>query len=185
MSKTNLEKAYLESKVVMKGDYPYFVNPISDGNPAITKELLDEITDLIVENVDLDCDVFLAPEAMAIPYGAALTIRTGIPFQIIRKRGYGLPGEITIEQRTGYGGSTMHLNSIEKGTKAILIDDVISTGGTLVATVKTLREAGIIVDKAVIILNKSEDISALAEKAGIEIFTLIDVEVRDGKPVLK
>ncbi len=185
MERTNLEKAYLESAVVMKGDYPYFINSICDGNPPITKELLDEITDLVVENVDLDCDVLLAPEAMGIQYAAALTIRTGIPFQVIRKRGFGLPGEICFQQRTGYGYSSMYINFIQKGTRAILVDDVISTGGTLIATVKTLREAGIEIDKAIIILNKAKDISALAEEAGIEIFALIDVAVSDGKPVLR
>jgi adenine phosphoribosyltransferase len=169
----------------MKGDYPYFINPISDGNPPITKDLLDEITDLVVENVDLDCDMFLAPEAMGIQYATALTIRTGIPFQVIRKRGFGLPGELSFQQRTGYGNSTMFLNYVQKGAKAILIDDVISTGGTLVATVKALREGGIQVDKAIIILNKAKDIDAIAKEAGIEIYTLLDVAVTDGKPVLR
>ena len=94
MSKDRIIRTYLDSRMVMKGNYPYFVNSVSDGNPRITKELLDEITDNILKISDLDCDLILAPEAMGIQYAAALTIRTGIPFQVIRKRGYGFPDEI-------------------------------------------------------------------------------------------
>lgn len=180
-----LERCYLDSKIVMKGDYPYFVNPISEGNPAVTKGLLEEITDSIIEISDLDCDIILTPEAMAIQYGAALTLRTGIPFQIIRKRGTGLPDEISFEKRTGYEGARMYISSIPEGSKVAIIDDVLSTGGTLRSTVKALREHGMIVTEIIIILNKSDNDKALSEELGIPIRVLLNVGVRDGKPVLR
>jgi len=185
MERSVLERVYLESAVVQKGDYPYFINSISDGNPPVTKELLDEITDRFLSLGDLDCDIILAPEAMGIQYAAALTLRTGIPFQVIRKRGHGLPGEIAFHKDTGYEGSEMYMNFVEPGTRAILVDDVISTGGTLKATVRTLREHGIVIDEALIILNKSSDISSLMDEIGIRIRTLMDVAVRDGRPVIR
>ena len=179
-----LIKTYLESKVVMKGDYPYFINPISDGNPAMTKDLLDEVTDDIISISDLDCDLILAPEAMAIPYAAVMTVKTGIPFQIIRKRGHGLSNEIAFEKSTGYESSQMFLHDIPRGTKAVLVDDVISTGGTLKSIVKNLRDNGIIITEIIAILNKSDDIDALSADIGIPIRSLIRVSVIDGKPVV-
>ena len=44
-----LEKAFLESPVVDKNGYPYFVNPVSDGVPPIEPELLEEITDRLLD----------------------------------------------------------------------------------------------------------------------------------------
>ena len=133
---------------------------------------------------DLDCDVILSPEAMGIQYATALTIRTGIPFQIIRKRGHGLPGEIAFNKSTGYGKSEMYLNFIEKGTRVVILDDVVSTGGTLKAIARILRENGIVVQEAIIVLNKCPDIRALERETGMRIRTLIDVAVRDGRPIL-
>ncbi|AMK14342.1 adenine phosphoribosyltransferase [methanogenic archaeon mixed culture ISO4-G1] len=185
METRNIEKAYLDSKIVMKGDYPYFINSISDGNPPVTRELLDEIVGGFQRLADMDTDVYLAPEAMGIPIASALTMRTGVPFQIIRKRGHGTPGEIVITKSTGYETSKLYVSSIEPGTKVILVDDVLSTGGTMEATVKALRDHGIIVERALVVLNKSPDIEAFSKKIDLEICSLIDVGVEDGKPVIK
>ena len=185
MDTSEISKAYLESSVIMKGDYPYFLNPISDGNPRMTKALLDQITDCIIEIADLDCDVILAPEAMAIQYGAALTMRTGIPFQVIRKTGTGLPDEISFGKKTGYGESNMYLHGIEPGTRVMIIDDVLSTGGTIRSMVKALKDFGIIVTEAVMILNKSDIADDLSKELDVPIRTILDVSVKDGKPVLR
>ncbi len=185
METRNIEKAYLDSKIVMKGDYPYFINSISDGNPPVTRELLDEIVGSFQRLADMDTDLYLAPEAMGIPIASALTMRTGVPFQIIRKRGHNIPGEIVITKSTGYETSKLYVSSIEPGTKVILVDDVLSTGGTMEATVKALRDHGIIVERALVVLNKSPDIEAFSKKIDLEICSLIDVGVEDGKPVIK
>jgi len=182
---SRMEEEYLNSSVVMKGDYPYFINAISDGNPPVTKELMDEFVDRVLEKTDIDCDVILAPEAMAIQYATALTVRTGVPFQIIRKRKQGLPGEIVFDQSTGYSKSQMYINFLKSGTRVVIVDDVLSTGGTMRAIVNELRRNGIIVEKAIIVLNKSNDAQSLAKELGIELVTLLDVAVKDGKPVLR
>ncbi|MBE6518495.1 MAG: adenine phosphoribosyltransferase [Thermoplasmata archaeon] len=185
METNELERAYLASKVVMKGDYPYFINAISDGNPSISRDLLDQIVGNFQRLADLETDVYLAPEAMGIPVAAALTMRTGVPFQIIRKRGHGIPEEIKLKKATGYETTDMYLSFIEPGTKAIFVDDVVSTGGTMEAIVSILRDHGVIVEKALCVLNKCKDVEALSKKIGIPIYTLIDVAVEDGKPVIR
>jgi len=179
-----LKKAYLDSEIVMMGDYPYFINAISDGNPQITCELLDEVVHGISSSIKLECDLIIAPEAMGIPYATAMTMRTGIPFQIIRKKKLGLPGEIEIACSTGYSESRFYLNYLEEGTRVLIIDDVISTGGTLKALVAKLKEAGVIVQATVVVLNKSKDLKALSDEIGIEIIPLMNVSVEDGKPII-
>lgn len=180
-----IKKAYMDSLIVMKGDYPYFVNSISDGNPAVSRDLLDEIVGGFQRLSDLKCDIFLAPEAMGIPIAAALTMRTGIPFQIIRKRKSGTPDEIEFEKSTGYDKSNLYLHHIEPGTKVIIVDDVISTGNTLKKTVQTLRNAGLIIEEVLIVLNKSLNIEDLEKEADVRVHTIIDVSVINGKPVIR
>jgi len=179
-----IKEEFMNSQIVMIGDYPYFANSISDGSPAMTRDLLDEIVGSFQRVCDLECDLFLAPEAMGIPYATALTMRTGIPTQIIRKRGLGLPDEVVLEKSTGYETSKMYIRSIPKGSKAILVDDVISTGRTLKATIQTLRDNGLIINEALIVLNKCPDLKKVEVETGLKIHTLIKVKVVDGKPVV-
>ncbi len=148
--KESLDKA----PVMKKGDYDYVIHPITDGVPYIEPELLNEITEEILAIGDFDVDYILTAEAMGIPIATALSLRTNIPFTIVRKRQYGLPGEKEILQRTGYSISKMYINGLGKGDKVIIVDDMLSTGGTLKALLQTLREMGVIVKDVVMVVEK-------------------------------
>ena len=54
------------SPIVKKGEYNYFVNPISDGVPAMDPEILKELTAVIIDKLDLNVDKIVAVEAMGI-----------------------------------------------------------------------------------------------------------------------
>ncbi len=184
MRTSNLRKSFLEGPVVDMGGYPYFVAPLSDGAPRIDKALLDEVIDGIIEVSDLDCDVILAPEAMGIPLATGLTLRTAIPFLVIRKKSYGLPGEIRISSRTGYSESSMFVNGVSPGDRVAIVDDVVDTGGTLRATVRALKDAGIVVTEFITVYNRSKDIDALSKEIGVPIKWLLRVGTEDGRPVV-
>ena len=63
-----LRRSIIEAPVIMKGEYPYFIHPLSDGVPIQSAELLAAARDLINENVNCDeIDVILGLEAMGIP----------------------------------------------------------------------------------------------------------------------
>jgi adenine phosphoribosyltransferase len=81
-------------------------------------------------------------EAMGIPIGSVLSTMTDIPMSIMRKRPYGLPKEIAVHQATGYSKGELYLNGINKGDRVVIIDDVVSTGGTMRALLQALEIAG-------------------------------------------
>tara|TARA_B100002051_G_scaffold7343_1_gene6175 strand:- start:149 stop:670 length:522 start_codon:yes stop_codon:yes gene_type:complete len=127
-----LKESVANAPVVWKEGYPYFVHPLSDGVPRQSAELLSAARDLISENVDWDSiDIILGIEAMGIPLAAALCLSSGKPLVVGRKRAYGLPGEVSIDQSTGYSKGQIFLNDIEVGARVLIVDDVVSTGGTL------------------------------------------------------
>lgn len=181
----NVKKSLEESPIVQKGEYHYFVNPISDGVPAMTPDILNELTETIMKHVDLDIDKIVAVEAMGIHLATALSLATGIPFVIIRKRQYGLAGEKEIEQKTGYGFSKLYVNDLKEGDKIVLIDDVVSTGGTLTSTINTLKDMGIEVETAIAVINKGNGKKIVEEQIDIPIFSIVDLDVVDGKVVIE
>lgn len=74
-----VRKSLETSPIVKKGEYNYFVNPISDGIPSMKPSMLRELTDIIIKHVNLDIDKIVAIEAMGIHLATALSLATDIP----------------------------------------------------------------------------------------------------------
>ncbi|RLF31459.1 MAG: adenine phosphoribosyltransferase, partial [Thermoplasmata archaeon] len=86
-------------------------------------------------------------------------------------------------QRTGYSEKKIYINGLEKGMKVVIVDDVISTGGTLVAVVDALKEMGIEIRGIYIAINKG-DLKKIEERTGMKIDTLVNIEVNDEVKIL-
>jgi adenine phosphoribosyltransferase len=178
-----LKKSLLEAPIYKRGEYNYFIHPITDGVPEVRPELIREVTGHIVRIADLDVDKIVTVEAMGIPIGTGLSNICDIPMVIVRKRKYGLTGEIEVSQVTGYSKSQLFLNGINKGDRVIVVDDVISTGGTLLAVLKSLKIAGAIVKDIVVVIRRGDGADRL-RKEGYDVKTMVEVEV-DEKHVTK
>jgi adenine phosphoribosyltransferase len=98
---------------------------------------------------DTDYDVFITAEAKSIPLAHAIAVVTGKPYVILRKNYKAYMGNVitseTVSITTG-DKQTLILDEKDhgfvRGKKAILLDDVISTGSTLEAMQKIVEEAG-------------------------------------------
>ena len=102
-----LQDSLRGSPIIWKGDYPYFIHPISDGIPRMDADVLRATRDLIVEMVDWSkIDLVVSVEAMGLPLLAAVGEVTGKPPVVIRKRAYGMEGEVRVDVSTGYSHST-------------------------------------------------------------------------------
>ena len=163
------------------GSYDYIVSPLTDGIPRVDPAILREVLDGVLAIGDFRCGLLLAPEAMGIPLVAPLSLELSIPFGVIRKRGYGLPGEVNVNQVTGYSKGDMFINGMMKGERVVVIDDIISTGGTLRAIIKALLSMEVELVDVIAIIEKSGGKGQLEKELGIRIKTLVKVEVRDGR----
>jgi len=138
-----LTNSLLTCPIVKKGEYNYFVHPITDGIPDIDPGLLREIAVGMVRLLNLtSVNYIVTAEAMGIPIATAISLMTDIPVNIIRKRQYELPGECDVCQVTGYSKGAMYINGIKAGDRVVIVDDVISTGGTMNGIIATLQQIG-------------------------------------------
>ena len=178
-----LQDSLRGSPIIWKGEYPYFIHPISDGIPRMDADVLRATRDLIVEMVDWSkVDLVVSVEAMGLPLLAAVGDATGKPTVVIRKRQYGMEGEVRVEVATGYSQSTTYINDINPGERILIVDDVISTGGTLEPILATLEKMGVILQDIVIAIEKGEGRERLAkERPDWPIRTLARIDIIDGK----
>jgi adenine phosphoribosyltransferase len=182
-----LEKSLYEAPIVKKGEYDYVIHPITDGVPYIAPELLKEVSDEMKKLLK-KCgrfDRIVTMEAMGIPLASALSLDLGIPFTIIRKRQYGLPGEISVEQVTGYSKSKLYINGIQKGDKIVIVDDVLSTGGTLRAVLSVFKKMGVTVQGVFIAINKGSHLEEISKEFHVPVHSIVTIDVMNGKIVIK
>ncbi len=172
----NLRETMKNAPIVKRGVYNYFIHPISDGVPVVRPELLREVIACMVKNANLDVDKIVTIEAMGLPLGAALSTITDLPFIIIRKRKYELPGEIAVHQTTGYSKGELYLNGITKGDRVLIIDDVISTGGTMKAVIKALELAGATIEDIIVVIERGEG-KQMIQDMGYNVQTMIKIDV--------
>lgn len=178
-----LKRSLYDAPVFKRGDYNYFIHPITDGVPETRPELIREVVCHIIRIADLDVDKIVTVEAMGIPIGGALSLVTDIPLVIIRKKMYGLPGEIEVSQVTGYSKSKIYLNGIKKGDRVIFVDDVVSTGGTALAVLKALEAAGAVIRDAVVVIERGDGAERV-RSLGYPLKTMVRVDV-DEKRVFR
>ena len=178
-----LRQSLLDAPIIEKDGYHYFVHPISDGVPMLRPELLREIVISIIRKADLDVDKIVTPAAMGIHISTAVSLMTDIPLVVVRKRQYGLDGEVPLSQVTGYSESEMYINDVEPGDRVLVLDDVLSTGGTLTAITGALDEIGAEIADVVTVIKKVGGENEL-ETTAYEAKTLINVDVVDGEVVV-
>jgi len=175
-----LDRSLVEAPIIQKGDYEYFVHPISDGVPMLEPELLREIVIKIIRKAQLEnVDKIVTPAAMGIHISTALSLMTDIPLVIIRKRQYGLDGEVALSKQTGYSEDEMYINDVFEGDRVLVLDDVLSTGGTLLGIIEALEHIGAEVVDTVAVIEKAGPNEL--EEAGHDVKTLITVEVENGE----
>jgi len=146
--------------MVKRGEYNYFIHPITDGVPIVEPALLRDVCSAMIKMLDLNnVDKIVVVEAMGIHIGAVLSVMTDIPMTVMRKREYKMAGEVAVHQTTGYSKGELYINGIKKGDRVVIIDDVISTGGTMQALLKALEIAGAdVVDVCIAIQRGDPDI---------------------------
>ncbi len=126
-----------------------------------------------------EINVVAGIEARGFIVGAAIADRLGVGFVPIRKKGK-LPGKaIGQDYALEYGTDVieMHEDAITPGTKVLIADDLIATGGTAEAAVKLIRRTGAHVSGAVFIVDLP-DLGGMARLAqmGVKTRALIAFE---------
>ena len=124
-------------------------------------------------------DKIAGTEARGILFGAPLALALGIGFIPVRKPGK-LPREtISEEYELEYGTDNLeiHTDALEPGERVLMLDDLLATGGTMIATANLIKRLGGIVEYAGFVISLP-DIGgdSRLQEAGITPYAICEFE---------
>ncbi|CAI1809907.1 Adenine phosphoribosyltransferase [Serratia entomophila] len=110
---------------------------------------------------------------------AAVSLLSGMPYGIARWYPSGLEGQVRVDFDCEYTDGSLFLNGVEPGDKVYIVDDLISTGGTLIGLVEAIRQAGAEVSGIVCVAEKTNygGSERVFKATGIPVTSLVEVGV--------
>lgn len=173
--------AYLRSHIRTVADWPApgvqfrDITPLLQ-DPKVFRVLIDTFVHRYMDK-KLRPDVVAGLDARGFIIGSVLAYELGVGFVPIRKKGK-LPFT-TVEEtyELEYGSATveLHTDAVRPGDRVLLVDDLIATGGTMMAGKRLLEKLGAQVMEGAAIVDLPElQGSARLRDSGLALYTLVD-----------
>lgn len=155
-------------------DYPVEGVSFKDLTPVFADPLgLRRIVDEVIEPFAGQFDVVAGLEARGFVLAAAAAYATGTGMITVRKAGK-LPRPVHRDEYTleyGTGILELHRDDITPGTRVLVLDDVLATGGTVGSSVRLLAMAGADVIGVGVVL-ELEALAGRKQLAGLNVHSL-------------
>ena len=118
----------------------------------------------ITESVGLNSfDSLVSVPTGGLVIASALAIETVKPLIYVRSK----PKD--------YGTSKSVEGQIQEGMKVVMIDDVATTGGSVVNAIKSLKEANITIEDAYVIVNRMEGADEALKELGVKLHSITNI----------
>ncbi|WP_336716363.1 orotidine-5'-phosphate decarboxylase [Chryseobacterium mucoviscidosis] len=140
---------------------PFYVDlrPLAS-DPKILKNLANYLLDMLpLDNFDLICGVPYA----ALPMATAMSLESYIPLIIKRK------------EAKNYGTKKLIEGIYQKGQNCLLVEDVITSGKSLIETIAEVEQEDIKVADIVVVLDREQGGKELLESRGYKVHTLFNI----------
>ncbi|WP_278381211.1 orotidine-5'-phosphate decarboxylase [Chryseobacterium arthrosphaerae] len=140
---------------------PFYVDlrPLAS-DPKILKNLANYLLEMLpLDNFDLICGVPYA----ALPMATAMSLESYIPLIIKRK------------EAKSYGTKKLIEGIYQKGQNCLLVEDVITSGKSLVETIAEVEQEDLKVSDIVVVLDREQGGKQLLENKGYRVHTLFNI----------
>ncbi|MBY0445285.1 MAG: adenine phosphoribosyltransferase [Burkholderiales bacterium] len=170
---------YIRDRIRTVPDWPQAGVQFRDITPLLQdKKTFRVLVDIFVHRyIDMDLDMVAGVDARGFILGAVVAYELNLGFVPVRKKGK-LPFlTVAEEYELEYGSATVeiHTDACKKGDRVLLIDDLVATGGTMVAAAKLLNRLGATIVEAAAIVDLPElGGSKIVREQGISLFTVCD-----------
>lgn len=131
-------------------------------NPHILKQIARSISEILKLH-SIPADYIGCVALGGVPIAVAASLENDLPLIIIRKEAkeYGTKGQI--------------VGDFDKGMSAVMVEDVATTGGSVLKAIRTLRDEGLVVRHVIVVVDREEGAKAALEDEGIELIALVRI----------
>ncbi len=162
------------------GEYRFIVNPLTEQVPATDAALLREACTELAQRVNTARTTkLLSEEDKGAIFVAGVSMITNLPFGMARWQPNGLAQQITESFAMEYHHGTLYLNGIDRGDQVTILDDLISTGGTLLSLIRMVERAGAEIIDILCIAEKINygGVARVKKETGHVVQTLVQIDV--------
>jgi orotate phosphoribosyltransferase len=128
-------------------------------NPEILEEIAKQMS-----TYTADYDMLAGMELGAVPLVVALALRTRQPYVIVRK------------QKRNHGTGKQIEGIDVTGKKVLIIEDVTTSGGSVVETIEVIQNAGGIVDTVLVVVDRRDGALERIDAMGVSLIPLLSVD---------
>ncbi len=91
------------------------------------------------------------------------------------QRGHRLAGFIVRKEPKGHGTGQQVEGPVQPGQRAVIVEDVVTSGGSLIAAIDQARQAGLVVDRAIAIVDRLAGGAERIAAAGVTFHALLNI----------
>lgn len=184
---TALKRIYERAGVVEHHGQLTTVNAFTDQSEPLEPALLAGLGDAVAASAEgIDFDLIAGEEDKGAHIATAASLATGAPLTLARM--YVYPVErvcataAVVSRRSQYLEGQLVLNGIRPGTRVLIVDDTLSTGGTLIALIEAIRQRGGDTAGAIAVIEKVDagGRARVLKATGIHVRTLLQIRVSPG-----
>lgn len=164
-------KEILKQKAVKRGSFVlssgkksnYYIDlKLAYTEKGILGKIAEEL-DFLIDEHCINAEKLAGIELGAVAIVAALSMLRNMPFVIVRK------------ERKEHGTKERLVGSLSKGENVLIIEDVATTGNSILSCAEALREKGAVIKHAISVIDRREGAEENLRKFNIELLSLFKV----------
>ncbi len=134
----------------------------ASAKPRILKLMARQIAEKMKAN-SIDADYIGCVALGGVPIAVAVSLETDLPLIIIRKEAkeYGTKGQI--------------VGDFIKNSRVLMVEDVATTGGSVLKAIKLLREEGLLISNVIVVVDREEGAHTALVDEDVELMPLVRI----------
>jgi adenine phosphoribosyltransferase len=180
-----LENIYRAASVIEFNGQLITINAFTDQCEPLAPHVLSGIADLIEQRLQsIDYDIIIGEEDKGAHIATAVSLRTAKPLILARWYVYPIeevhPSATVVQVDSEYYKGSLILNGLPTGARVVIIEDTVSTGGTVIALVNCIKARGAHVARIVAVVEKVDNggVPRILTATGVPVQTLMQIRVR-------
>lgn len=184
ISKNGYLKELIESfdnqKLVKTNGKNYLIIPLTDHVGATPAVILRQAVNAICDIADFNgVTKVVGEEEKGGFIAVCVALQRHLAFSLAKQNPVNIPDEVEVVFKMAYSDSMkLYLNGVYKGDNVVLIDDMVDSGGTLIALINAVKSTGANILDVICLAEKVEfnGVERVFKETGIKVKTILKVD---------